>query len=96
MPKIKGIEVYDERLGRIGFWTMTIAMMIMGLTFGVAGVLQTYVERVMGMGYMTAQGYMRLWMGITLVAGLFFLAGLLVTVKDLFCLKPAPVSEHTA
>lgn len=96
MPKIKGIEVYDERLGRIGFWIMTIAMMIMGLTFGVAGVLQTYVERVMGMGYMTAQGYMRLWMGITLVAGLFFLAGLLVTVKDLFCLKAAPVSEQTA
>lgn len=96
MPKIKGIEVYDERLGRIGFWTMTIAMMTMGLTFGVAGVLQTYVERVMGMGYMTAQGYMRLWMGITLVAGLFFLAGLLVTVKDLFCLKAAPASKQAA
>lgn len=93
MPKLKGIEVYDERLGRIGFWTMTIAMVTMGLTFGVAGVLQTYVERVMGMGYMTAQGYMRLWMGITLVAGLFFLAGLLVTVKDLFCLRPARVPE---
>ncbi len=91
MPKIKGIEVYDERLGRIGFWTMTIAMTIMGLTFGVAGVLQTYIERVLGMGYMTAQGYMRLWMGITLVAGLVFLTGLLVTVKDLFCLKPSTV-----
>ena len=96
MPKVKGIAVYDERLGRIGFWTMTIAMMIMGLTFGVAGVLQTYVERVMGMGYMTAQGYMRLWMGITLVAGLFFLAGLLVTVKDLFCLRPAQAPRPAA
>jgi nitric oxide reductase subunit B len=94
MPKLKGIEVYDERLGRIGFWTMTIAMVIMGLTFGVAGVLQSYVERVMGLGYMTAQGYMRLWMGITLVAGMFFLAGLLVTVKDLFCLKPAPTRDQ--
>lgn len=72
---------------------MTIAMITMGLTFGVAGVLQTYIERVMGMGYMTAQDYMRLWMGITLAAGVFFLGGLLVTVKDLFCLKPAPISD---
>ena len=94
MPKIKGIEVYDEHLGRIGFWTMVIAMTTMGFTFGVAGVLQTYIERVMGLGYMTAQGYMRLWMGLTLVAGLFFLAGLLITVKDLFNLKPASGTEQ--
>jgi hypothetical protein len=50
----------------------------------------------MGMGYMTAQGYMRLWMGLTLVAGLFFLAGLLVTVKDLFYLRSARVPESAA
>lgn len=36
----------------------------------------------MSMGHMTAQGYMRLWVGITLTC-LFFLTGLLVTVKDL-------------
>jgi nitric oxide reductase subunit B len=95
MPKIKGIGVYDERLGRIGFWTMIIAMLTMGLTFGVAGVLQTYIERVLGMGYMTAQSHMRLWMGTTMVFGFVFLLGLLVTVKDLFSLRPAPEPEHT-
>jgi nitric oxide reductase subunit B len=64
-------------------------MMIMGLTFSVSGVLQSYIERVLGMGYMVAQGYMRLWMGVTMVAGVFFLAGLLTTVVDLFTLRPA-------
>jgi len=64
-------------------------MMIMGLTFGVAGVLQSYVERVLGMGYMTAQSHMRLWMGVTMVAGIFFLVGLLITVTDLLTLRPA-------
>ena len=68
---------------------MCIAMMIMGLTFGIAGVLQTYIERVLGMGYMVAQSYMRLWMGVTMVAGVFFLGGLLTTVVDLFTLRPA-------
>jgi hypothetical protein len=41
------------------------------------------------MGYMTAQSYMRLWMLITVVAGVFFLGGLLTTVTDLFTLRPA-------
>jgi nitric oxide reductase subunit B len=89
MPKMKGIVAYDDRRGKIGFWTMCTAMMIMGLTFGVAGVLQSYIERVLGMGYMVAQGYMRLWMGVTMAAGVFFLAGLLTTVVDLFTLRPA-------
>ncbi|MEW6719271.1 MAG: nitric-oxide reductase, partial [Thermodesulfobacteriota bacterium] len=89
MPKVKGIEVFDDARGKIGFWTMCIAMMIMGLTFGVAGVLQSYIERVLDMGYMTAQGYMRLWMGVTMTAGVFFLAGLLTTVWDLLTVRPA-------
>jgi len=92
MPRLKGIEVYDPRRGQIGFWTMTVAMVCMGLTFGVAGILQTYLERVMGLGYMTAQDHMRFWMGTTLFFGVFFLAGVLVTVKDLFTLRPAPTA----
>ena len=54
-----------------------------------AGVLQSYIERVLGMGYMTAQSYMRLWMGVTVFAGIFFLAGLLTTAADLLTLRPA-------
>jgi len=88
IPKLKGIEVYQPRRAKFGFWTMCSAMMLMGLTFGIAGVLQAYLERVLGMGYMVAQSYMRLWMGITLVLGLFFLTGVLVTVIDLLLLKP--------
>lgn len=89
IPKLKGIEVYEPTRGKIGFWSMCSAMMLMGLTFGVAGVLQSYLERVLGMGYMTAQSYMQLWMGITMVLGVFFLAGVVVTVVDLFKMKPA-------
>lgn len=93
MPRLKGIEVYDPRLGRIGFWTMTVSMVGMGLTFGVAGILQTYLERILGLGYMTAQAHMQFWMGLTLFCGFFFLAGLLLTVKDLFNLRPIRLPE---
>jgi len=88
-PQFKGIERYDERRGRIGFWTMCLAMFGMGLTFGIAGVLQSYLERVLGLGYMVAQGYMKLWMAITFFLGIVFLYGVITTVYDLLTLKKA-------
>jgi nitric oxide reductase subunit B len=88
-PKFKGIDVYNERRGKIGFWTMAIAMMGMGLTFGVAGVIQAYVERVLGFSYMTAQQHMRLWMAITFVFGIILVAGVVTTAYDLLFMKPA-------
>jgi nitric oxide reductase subunit B len=89
IPRLRGIEVYRATRAKFGFWVMTSAMMLMGLTFGIAGVLQSYLERVLGMGYMTAQSYMRFWMGVTLVLGLFFFIGVVTTVIDLFTLRPA-------
>lgn len=59
-----------------------------GVTFGIAGVLQSYLERGLGMGYMTVQSYMRPWMGVTIILGAFFLAGAGVTVVDLLFMKP--------
>jgi nitric oxide reductase subunit B len=89
MPKIKGIEVYDDSRGKVAFWTMTTAMMLMGLSFGIAGVVQSYIERVLGMGYMAAQSYMRLWLGVTFFLGFFFFAGVVIMVWDLLTLRPA-------
>jgi len=88
IPKLKGIDVYNPSRGKFGFWMMSTAMMLMGISFGIAGVIQSYVERVLGMGYMTAQSYMRLWMGVTFTLGLFFLSGVIVTVIDLLTIKP--------
>ena len=42
-------------------------------------VIQTYVERVMGEGFMTAQGYMQLWFKVVLFFGVFMLGGLILT-----------------
>jgi nitric oxide reductase subunit B len=89
MPKIKGIDVYDDSRGKVAFWTMSTAMMLMGLSFGIAGVVQSYIERVLGMGYMAAQQYMKLWFGVTLGLGVFFSIGVLIMVVDLLSLRPA-------
>jgi nitric oxide reductase subunit B len=95
MPKIKGIEVYDPSRGRVAFWTMSTAMMLMGLSFGIAGVLQSYIERMLGMGYMAAQSYMQLWMRVTFFLGICFFIGVLIMVWDLLFLRPAPTKENS-
>ena len=90
LPKLKGIEKFDDRLGVWGFWTMVIAMVFMGLVFGVAGVLQTYLERILDIGYSTAHMSMMFWFKSVLFFGVIFLAGVLMTVYHLFAMKKAP------
>ena len=89
MPKLKGLAAFDERRGTLAFWWLSLTMVTMTLAFSVAGVLQTYIERVMGLGYMTAQAQMRLWFAIIVVLGMGFLAGVILTVVDLLTLRPA-------
>jgi nitric oxide reductase subunit B len=88
--RFHGHERFDERRGQIGFWTMSLSMLGMGLAFGVAGVLQSYLERVLGIGYMPAQEHMGLWFGIVFFFGWFFLAGAAITAYDLLRMRPAP------
>ena len=61
-----------------------------------AGVLQTYIERVMGLGYMTAQAQMRFWFAVVAVLGLTLLAGVALLVVDLLTLRPARPAKASA
>ena len=90
MPRLKGLPGgrYDERAGHWGFWLTTLGVVGMSLAFAVAGVLQTYLERVRGEPYMVAQQPMRFWMLVVFLHGLIVLAGVVVTVTHLLTLKP--------
>ncbi|MBI3013557.1 MAG: cbb3-type cytochrome c oxidase subunit I [Candidatus Tectomicrobia bacterium] len=92
VPRLKGFTKFNERPGRIGFWWMSLTMMGMGLAFGVAGVLQAYIERVMGFGFMTAQAQMQFWFQILVFFGLSMLAAVAYTVANILTLKPSPVA----
>ena len=90
IPRLKGMPGgrYDERAGHWGFWLQTLGVIGMSLAFGVAGVLQTYLERIRGEPYMVAQQPMRFWMLIVVLHGLMVVAGVVVTVKHLLTLRP--------
>jgi nitric oxide reductase subunit B len=88
LPRLKNITKYKAKAGYWGFWTMCMAMLFLGLTFGVAGILQTYLERFLDIGYMTAHMTMQFWFKVAIFFGIVFLAGVLTTVTHLFTLKP--------
>jgi nitric oxide reductase subunit B len=92
IPRLKNFPGgrYDERAGHWGFWLTALGLLGMSLAFAVAGVLQTYLERVQGQPYMSAQEPIRFWMFIVFLHGLMVLAGVLTTVVHLLRLRPAP------
>ena len=92
-PALKGVERFKQNLGHWGFWITSIAMFVIGLSFGVAGVLQSYIERVLGLGFLNAQMQMQLWFKIVIVAALAFLTGLIIIIYDLLRMRPAPASS---
>jgi nitric oxide reductase subunit B len=68
---------------------MSLGVVGMSLAFAVAGVLQSYLERMMGQSYMLSQEPIRFWMFVVFVHGLIVVAGVFVTVKHLLTLRPA-------
>jgi nitric oxide reductase subunit B len=91
MPRIKKLPgyAYKEQAGHWGFWLMSLGMLGMSLAFAVAGVLQTYLERVQGQPYMLAAMPIKFWMFIAFVHGLVLIVGVVLTVKHLLTLEPA-------
>ena len=96
MPKLKGLTAFNERRGTLAFWWLSLTMIAMTMAFSIAGVLQTYIERVMGLGYMTAQAQMRFWFAILVVLGLTLLAGVILAAIDLLTLRPASFTRKAA
>ena len=66
--------------GFLVFWITTISMVVMGLGFGVAGVLQSYMQRGVGMDFLTVQGFMRPWFMAVLFGGFGLLTGVILYI----------------
>jgi nitric oxide reductase subunit B len=60
------------------FWIMTSAMAFMTFTLTFAGVVQTHLQRVLGMGFMEIQLQLSFFYWLRLGSGVVFLIGTLV------------------
>ncbi|MCQ4260834.1 cbb3-type cytochrome c oxidase subunit I [Stutzerimonas stutzeri] len=85
MPRLRGLgEAPDARAQRIeiwGFWLMTLSMVAITLFLTAAGVVQVWLQRIpadgAAMSFMNTADQLRVFFWLRLVAGVFFLIGLL-------------------
>jgi nitric oxide reductase subunit B len=61
-------------------------MLTIGLAFGVAGVIQSYMQRGLGIDFLTVQGFMKPWFIAVFIAGLGFFIGVILYVIDVLSL----------
>jgi nitric oxide reductase subunit B len=69
MPLLRGRAPYNQVLNMWSFWVLTSGVVLMSVVLTFAGVLQTHLERVMGMDYMEVQQQLKLFYIMRLVGG---------------------------
>ncbi|HTP05897.1 MAG TPA: nitric-oxide reductase large subunit, partial [Nitrospirota bacterium] len=89
MPQLRGVKTFDQSLGRKAFWFMNFFMILIALALGIAGIVQVYFQRVLGMDFLTAQGFMKLWYAVFWVSAWGFAAGVVMFLFDFFRLARA-------
>lgn len=88
VPEMKGETRIQEGRGLWGFWLMSMGMLFMVAAFTVAGIVQVYLWRLIGMDFMVVRTeYMSFWMFWVFFFGLtLFTPGVLIYVWDFFTL----------
>jgi nitric oxide reductase subunit B len=81
-------EDEDRKMGYTAFWLMVAGMFGMTLAFATAGISQTYLERIMGLGYLETQMKIQIHMLMLTVTGILFTVGVGLFVLDFFRGRP--------
>ncbi len=83
-------EGKGQKLGYWAFWLMCGGMFGMTMAFAAAGVAQTYLERIMGLGYLETQLKIQVHMLMLTGAGIIFTVGAACFIVDFFRSRPRP------
>lgn len=75
-------------LGYWAFWLQLVGMFGMTMAFGAAGIAQTYLERIMGVGYIETQLAIQVHYLMLIGAGSVFALGAMLFVYDFFRYAP--------
>jgi nitric oxide reductase subunit B len=93
LPAIRGVKTYDPGRAFASFWWMTISMVFMVVVLTGAGMVQVYMERLMGLDYEAVKANYNLWFWVfRAIFGAGFLVGVGIFVYDFFMIgrEPAP------
>jgi len=84
LPAFAGVpdESRDTRLGLWAFWLMVGGMFGMTMALAAAGITQTYLERIMGFGYLETQQKIQVHYLMWLATSIVFAAGVIAFIWD--------------
>jgi nitric oxide reductase subunit B len=96
LPAIRGVKDYNPARAYLAFWWMTISMVFIVLTITGAGMVQVYMERLMGLDYVAVKTTYNLWFWVLrAIFGVGFLVGVSIFVYDFFMLGREPADQKT-
>ena len=84
LPNMTGRKLYESSLGRMAFWLSNIGMIGMTVSFGVAGVAQVYLERIMKIDFMEVQKMTEIHFMVLIVCATFFTTGVILYMIDFY------------
>ncbi len=89
-PQIFGYkdENRQSSWGIWAFWLQISGMFGMTMAFAAAGITQTYLERIMGLGYLDTQKKMQVHFLMLLAAAMLFVIGVGLYLYDFFIVAP--------
>lgn len=76
LPNLTGRKLYDTTHGQLAFWLSNIGMLGMTVAFGVAGVSQVYMERIIGIEFGEVQQEIQVHFLILVICATMFTAGI--------------------
>jgi len=79
-----GRKLYDSARGRMAFWFSNIGMIGMTVAFGVAGVVQVYLERKMKMEFMEVQKEIEVHFYVLILCATLFVTGIILYIIDFY------------
>jgi len=82
LPNLTGRKLYDSSRGRAAFWMSNIGMIGMTVAFGVAGVAQVYLERIMKMNFMDVQKMIEIHFYVLIICATLFSTGITLYIID--------------
>ena len=84
VPKIRKVEVTCQKAEILAFWLMVVSMVCITLSLTGAGIVQVYLQRVMGMPFMESQAHIAIFYWMRLFFGVTFAIGLVIYLYDFF------------
>ena len=97
LPEITGRAPNGKQgVGFTAFMSLNFGMIFIVMALLIAGIVQVYLQRIMGLDFLEVQNHMRLWFEVRLAAGGLFTVGTILLLWDLIRIALPRPAAHLA